>query len=316
MPQPLIYYIMVPSHDAGRLPRMMQLLQSLRSLRWHNKVLPVNLILAGELSSEENYKLDLVMDMMQVRLVRVGNYACLLDAIWPGASRIFGSSCMLHKLVVLEAGFAGIDADPCFYVDNDTYFHGDPAPLLSQCTQADFYAREEPFSQKSWLGYRPELINDDALMALQTGSRIMPFNTGVTLWNRGLPKRLIPLCRDFVSYCLRYWLWLIAQDRPVDTFPALQRFKEDRQAQASCAGLDPLPYPVGDPWIYDQVALWMTVSQLPGLQQGWFKTDELLQGCEEIRFPERFKRPVLSHYFSANTEAFFGAMNKMVFMAP
>lgn len=303
----LIYYVQTLTGGAGREIRFRQLLASLGSLRYHNRSIPVRLILAGELQPAETYTLKRATDQLQLSLVHVGDYRRQLEKLWPDAHEVFDERSMLHKLALLETGLADIPAGPCLYVDSDTFFHRDPADLFTACSAADFYAREEPYSTRSPLGHRPEEIDEPALYGLQSAGRIQPFNAGVTLWSQDMIHQLMTLCPVYITYSLRFWLWLAEQLPEAGTYSPVANLRRSPQARAHCRrrGLTPLAYPARNPWICDQLALWCALSELPQLHQGWFSREQVLQGGEELLFPGQFRQPVLSHYFSTHTQAFF-----------
>lgn len=305
----VIYSLALSEDEASRRPRLLQMLDSVASLRRQNTALPVLLQLAGQLRAEEAAPLAQALALLDVDFVALGDYGELIDAHLPGAGELLRHYPVLHKLLGLPLSLERQPARRLLYVDNDTYFHRDPALLLKACAEADFYAREEPFSRGSLLGHRPELCDEAMLAGLMGPSPVLPFNTGVMVWNHDLARRLLPLCRDYLAAVIAFSRWLVAAGREPARCPDLGLLAAGALPPAYAA-IPPLPYPAASVWIREQIALWLSLSRLPGLRQGWLGPAEVLQGCEELYFPGRFARPVLSHYFSENSAAFLAALRQ------
>ncbi|HEX2574641.1 MAG TPA: hypothetical protein VH877_34155 [Polyangia bacterium] len=297
----LIYYTYsvppggMPAADAWRL------LHSVTSLRAHNRTIPIRLFVFGALPGDLDQRLaDLGVDIEPV-----GDYAAHLAAFCPPRARdAFARYPFLHKWTCLDR-LAAASTEQLLYLDSDTYFFGDVAALFDEYGEHDVYAREEPFSNHSDLGRRPEHLDEEAFAALARSlglARVAPFNTGVVLLNHGIGRRLAACLKEWLGYVWRFAVWLAGHPEPDEAVDILylrehqaRLITEDDRARA-------LPYPSRNGWIKDQVALWLTLGMLPGLRWGRFSPVHVLQGREFAEARKDHAR--LVHYFSVNTETF------------
>lgn len=209
-------------------------------------------------------------------------------------------------------------AEAVLYVDNDTYFHQDPVPSFQALLEQPFgfWAREEPFSQRSPLETQPERLNEAALAQLYAQMQwppIAPFNSGALLLRLKTLEALIAHTPSYMNYCLRFFAGLSRRElNPAYAQNFAPIFKALAQAPQQ---LEALPFPGQHFWIVEQLALWLTLAEIQqqqpeSFQQGWLEAERVLQGCEELHWPGRFVQPVLSHYFTANRQAFFQAASR------
>jgi hypothetical protein len=70
-----------------------------------------------------------------------------------------------------------------------------------------------------------------------------------------------------------------------------------------------LPFPSRNPWIVDQVALWLTLGQIPGLTHGHFRPEHVGQGGEQYN-----RKEVVYHYFGIDKKAFLLGIDKAAFL--
>lgn len=291
----LVYYSLANSPD-GRLER--QWIQSIRSLRQHNREVAVTLFLyngASEALFDESNRFGVTVHC-------TGSYRESLERL-----HVQGSSLALlptfHKFLSLQhASFQAVSQ--LLYVDCDTWFFGDVDLLFDRYSEADWYAREEPSSRLSRYGVDPRHIDEDALATLAgaEGARsIPPFNTGVCLMNHGAWRHLERLR---VTYLDLAWRLLCGTQLGIG-----QRVADDPEMRSSVLGaltstdrFRALPYPSTNIWIIDEIALWLALGRLNDFSLGIMSQADLTQGGE---FAERDRGSVLAHYFSTQEEQFF-----------
>jgi hypothetical protein len=87
----------------------------------------------------------------------------------------------------------------------------------------------------------------------------------------------------------------------------LRRHKSDLAAYLK--DLKPMQFPGSNYWIKEEMALWLTVGKIDPVKLGCFGKRYVLQGCEEIIKECAFAKPVVSHYYSNNTQLFFEKLN-------
>jgi hypothetical protein len=293
----LVYYSMA-SDGSGRCER--QWTQSIRSLRRYNPSIPVHLFVYGSCPQnlfKEARRRDVTVHMLQ-------NYdVCFRQA--PAARhaalhyyRTFHKFHSLHYLPN-ESG------SQVLYADCDTFFFADVARLLERYSDAQWYAREEPWSARSPYGYRSKYIDEDRLASLAhaEGLRsIPPYNTGVCLMNHGLKELLVARSDLLLDYA---WRFLVGMRHHRDCPAELARI-----LRASMTAVDEyraLAYPSRNAWIVEQFATWMMLVCIRSLTHNVFEPDDVAQNGE---FGEggRKTRCVLAHYFSNGEQAFFSKL--------
>lgn len=271
--------------------RLSQLLFSLRSLRRYNTQIPVFLNIVGEI---DKLFLHFLTSELGVLPVISGSYQALLDGILPGSGAYLTNYPILHKFLFLLQ-FRQLKPTQVLYVDTDTFFFDDPARLFEQCREQDIYARLENYTSPQTLTLRPGYFRPEVYAELATNlnSRVItPFNTGVMLLNNRIWERFAVESQNYLSYVLSF---------------------SDPESSASIPGYPALPYPTSNRWIRDQVAFWLVLGRLADFTFAEFTPTQLLMGAEEIDNPKHFSKPVLSHYFSQNTEKYFKGLSGQIF---
>ena len=290
----LVYYSLIMQGQPADQQRLAQLLHSLTSLRFCNPRIPVYLHLFGELDPLFSHFLH---TQLGVRIVRFGDFGDIVAEIYPGSGPYLKNHPILHKYLSM-VDLLYLAPVQALYVDTDTLFYADPAILLGQCRESDIYAREEPSTVRC-RSYNPYYLADRDYRELgaQLGCRyVTPFNTGVLVLNHAVWERLMPQRRTLLEYALRFAL-STDKDEPAKT-----------EALAQATGLKPLRYPCSNVWIRDQMALWLTLGKLEPFSLSLLSHEQLLQGSEEVHAPGRYARPLLTHYFSSWSYAFFNAL--------
>jgi hypothetical protein len=68
-----------------------------------------------------------------------------------------------------------------------------------------------------------------------------------------------------------------------------------------------LPFPSSNPWILDQVALWLTLGQIPRVTHGFLSREHVIQGGEQAGHGQS---EVVHHYFGMDKTAFLSEINR------
>lgn len=298
-PERLVYYSLFAGPWAAAATR--QLVQSVESLRAHNRRVPVRVFAFGDLAGDARAALL----RRGVTVEDCGDYAAELARFCPPrVAEALAELPVLHYLLAL----ARIEAEASsqiLYLDSDTYFFRDVEELFDRYDELDVYAREEPFSRKSHLGYDPSLVDEEALSALagQVDARhVPPFNNGILLLNHGASKKLAARIGDILHLVFRFSVGLAS--RPgADDQPDIVFLRENRDRLVTMGDLaEALPCPTRNVWIKDEIALWLTLGTIPGLRVGLLSRRDALQGDE---FDDtKLAAHVLSHYFTRNTRLF------------
>jgi hypothetical protein len=277
-----VYYSLVPDHDGAR---ERQWARSVRSLRRHNRDVPVTLCLYGGARPETLA----TAERAAITVRPMGSFADALGDIpghWRDALAGFPT---LHKLLSLR-GLPGTEAPGrLIYLDCDTYFDGDLADLAGRYSQCDWYAREE-YQEPTGL---EDIARAEGLVPVR------PYNTGVILMDAGLARTLITLLDDFIWYAWRLLLGLCLRQ------PDLMWDRELTElvlARASAAERRlALPYPGVSAWILEEVATWLTLGRVPGLTHDLLRPPDVIQDGEYTAYPAGF---IVAHYYTNNESEF------------
>ena len=161
-----------------------------------------------------------------------------------------------------------VDAN-ILYLDSDTIFHGDVQYLFDHYNYADVFGREEfGFRHDPNIGggkgIRKALDNvDQCIRDLGGDGQIFKYCTGVMLFRNGIHL-------DFI-------------DRLDELLELMFRLKNGK-----------IPYPVPNPRILDEYALWVILSRI-GVYPGLFAAQDVTQGYVEQKH-EEFFNPIVIHY--------------------
>jgi hypothetical protein len=289
----LVYYSLATGQDSYCYG---QWVQSIRSLRKYNDRIRVDLMIYNNTSSmvlEEALRWDVNVHLL-------GSYWKYIATLHRRAQALCTYP-TLHKSLSLM--HVPSDATQVLYVDCDTFFFNDVAELFSRHSTQDFYAREEVKSRRSYMPYNPSYLDEEALATTAAAlgiSFVEPFNTGVVMWNRGLWKSINALRHCYLDYC-----WRLMVGRHLTDVSPLEYELPVRQAVLSIMdGRDwatAIPYPSSNPWLLDEVALWLTLGHTL-MRQGYFDPETVTQSREYIR---PIGSRVVSHYFGAQESPFF-----------
>lgn len=299
----VVYYSLFLTGQKSDELRIFQLTTSVQSLRQHNMSIPVRLHLLGELPAG----VVSLLDRLSVDVVEFPTYREMIDKQVPGLGEWLELYPVMHKFLTMEA-LLDTPWEQVLYLDSDTYIHSDVEKLFAHYTGMDLYAREEPGSRLSPLGYHKDYLDEDRLYELAKGEAcqpVRPFNSGVVLFNMELWRRLLDVSRDYVRFIIRMSLWMESNGPGPGKLPDIDYLRENRLLLARYLdGLVPLQFPGSNYWIKEQMSLWLSVGKVEGAQAGFLDRKHVLQGCEEVQAEGILERPIISHYYSQNTRAF------------
>lgn len=283
-----------------------QLEASLASLRHHNQIIPVAVMVHGPFGAE----LAAIGQTYRAALVQRSPYRQQLSEIVPLGAPSLGCYPLLHKFMNFDA-LEELAVTQALFVDCDTLFFDDVGGLFDRYLCAGHVvAREEPNCRRSPHGYDPTYLDEDALRGLTNAlglAPVAPFNTGVVLFNN-LPWALMAeVGRQSVRIAWRLLLGCVAGGRhlPPGPYGPSEALTE---LATRFDGLDPavraqaLPFPSPNHWILDEVSLWLALGQLPGLVTADFSPTDVLQNGELFSQSPDSVGGVLCHYYSQNTE--------------
>jgi hypothetical protein len=293
----LIYYSLARNRS-GEYEH--QWMQSIRSLRSYNRVIPVCLFAFNGVSEAIRREAE----RQRVMLLPLGGYGDWSQVYHP-YGRILAMYPGLAKFLALsEADTTGLSQ--ALYLDCDTFFFDDPEKLFELTAPCHWCAREAPTSRLSPHGYDPSNIDEGLMERIVSteGLRwVAPFNTGVCLLNHGIWETIRQLRDTFFD---TMWRLLVGRhcwggEAPVDSEIRSAVRMEAKAHDVARA----LPYPSGNFWILDEFALWLTLGHIGNLAQRIWTRDSVVQGDEFVEALECGRRPVVAHYFSSLQREFF-----------
>ena len=275
-----------------------QLINSVKSLRYYNRVVPVQVFLYGDHPGSFIAKLQ----DEAVTTHHMGSYADAITRIRPRAFRTLVHYPVLHKWMNFHK-LVPLRPSQVLQVDCDTFFFDDVEILFDRYSECHFYGREEPQSKASHYAYNPDYIDEEMLTALarrEGATAINPYNIGVSLLNHDLWAELANRTAMFFAYVFRL---AAGMGRNPQTRGRLWPDFADvvREDLFEQPDTDDLPFPSSNLWILDQVALWLTMGHVSGLTHGYLSRDHVWQGGEQ-NGPGETK--VMHHYFGMDTNAF------------
>jgi hypothetical protein len=268
-----------------------QLSYSVRSLRAHNKDVAVHVFLYGAHPSTFIAELE----DYGVSVHEVGAYADALKRIRPLAFRTLTLYPVLHKWLNLSE-LEPLAPSQILQADCDTFFFDDVGKLFERYSKHQFYAREEPSSRASHYGYDPNYLDEDALYTLarrEGAAAVNPYNIGVCVLNHGLWTEIASRSEKFLSYVFRFVATMAGNPQTREKlWPFLTEFLAEDLAEEP--EVPELAFPSSNLWILDQVALWLTMGQIPGLTHGMLSREHVIQGEGESQVSHS---AIVHHYF-------------------
>ncbi len=281
-----------------------QWIQSIRSMRRHNRSIPVWLFLFNVASNE----LLAEAERWDVHVCCLGDYAAFLQKAHPHGD-ILALYPTFHKFLVLPH-LPLQKATQVLYLDCDTFFFDNVDLLFDLHGEQDLYAREEFMSRRSLLGYDPNHVNEELLesIAHREGLHYMsPFNSGVCVLNHGVWHGLARLSDAYLSLA---WRLLCGREvsRPAGTVRDPQVWKAVMDAATDGDRVHALAYPSTNDWIIEQIALWLALGRLSHLSLGTLSPAQVLQGQDFETKLTAHRQCVLAHYFTGLEREFFASV--------
>jgi hypothetical protein len=294
----IVYYSLVVTPVATC---QWQWIQSIKSLRLYNRTIPVYLFIYGAVDSQVLVEAD----RHNVRLVQLGAYSGCFRGVAGNRAAALSSYPTLHKFLSL-ASLPPKAPSQILFLDCDTYFFGNVDNLFSHYHTCQWYAREEPFSQRSTFGYDPGRLDETMLAQLfqaENLTPVAPYNSGVCILNHGIWKELVDLRDDFLNYAWRLMVGIHQDQHPRAKLTEMQA----ELVEESATELDrksALRYPSSNFWILDQVALWLTLGKIPSFSHDYLSKKDAIQNGEYSDTSPSTRR-IVAHYYSVCQDEFF-----------
>jgi len=281
-----------------------QWIQSIRSMRRHNRSISVWLLVFNDASKE----LLAEAERWGVHVCFLGDYKTFLQKGHPQGA-ILALYPTFHKFLVLPH-LPLQQATQVLYLDCDTFFFDDADLLFDLHGEQDWYAREEFMSRRSPLGYDPNHVNEDLLESIAHRERlhyIPPFNSGVCVLNHGIWHRLSGLSDAYLSLA---WRLLCGREisKASDEVRNPQLWKAVMDAITDQDRVHALAYPSANDWIIEQIALWLCLGRLSHFSLGTLSPAHVLQGNEFETMLSADQQCVVAHYFTGMESQFFASV--------
>ena len=174
-----------------------------------------------------------------------------------------------YNLKFFDKRSGEFDVANILYVDSDTLFYGDVQYLFDHYNYAEVFGREEfGFRHDPNTGGGKDIRKaldyvDQCIVDVGGKTQIFKYCMGVMLFNNGLHLDIIDRLGELVELMLKI---------------------KDKK----------IPYPVPNPRIIDEYALWVILSRL-GTIGGLFGVQDVTQGYVEQKH-EEFFNPIVLHY--------------------
>lgn len=296
----LVQYSLALRQDGWSADLVWQFATSVRTLREHNRSVPVVLFLYGDLTPE----LAGVCNAHGVMVHHQGPYEQRLAALSPRGWPALAKYPLLHKLTNFRE-LADADPSQVLCCDCDTVFLGDVERLFDRYEGADVVAREEVHSQRSPFGGDRSFIDEPLLAELGASEGVAPappFNLGVVLLNNRAWRRLASLEGLFVDYAWRFVTWMGQHPASGDAahYGEFLGAAEARSISGPADLARALPYPSVNRWILDEVACWLTLGHAPSTRFADFSPDDVAQNGEFATSERRSAPWTVCHYYSHN----------------
>ena len=174
-----------------------------------------------------------------------------------------------YNLKFFDKRSGEFDVANILYVDSDTLFYGDVQYLFDHYNYAEVFGREEfGFRHDPNTGGGKDIRKaldyvDQCIVEAGGKTQVYKYCLGVMLFNNGLHLDIIDRLGELVELMLKI---------------------KDKK----------IPYPVPNPRIIDEYALWVILSRL-GTIGGLFGVQDVTQGYVEQKH-EEFFNPIVLHY--------------------
>ena len=174
-----------------------------------------------------------------------------------------------YNLKFFDKRSGEFDDSNILYVDSDTLFYGDVQYLFDHYNYADVFGREEfGFRHDPNTGGGKDIRKsldyvDQCIVDAGGTTQVNKYCLGVMLFNNGLHLDIIDRLGELVELMLK--------------------IKDNK-----------IPYPVPNPRIIDEYAMWVILSRI-GVIGGLFGIQDVTQGYIEQKH-EEFFNPIVMHY--------------------
>ena len=174
-----------------------------------------------------------------------------------------------YNLKFFDKRSGEFDSSNILYVDSDTLFYGDVQYLFDHYNYAEVFGREEfGFRHDPNTGGGKDIRKaldyvDQCIVDAGGTTQIYKYCMGVMLFNNGLHLDIIDRLGELVELMLK--------------------IKDNK-----------IPYPVPNPRIIDEYAMWVILSRI-GVIGGLFGIQDVTQGYIEQKHKEFFN-PIIMHY--------------------
>jgi hypothetical protein len=280
-----------------------QLLYSVKSLRLFNQSVSIHAFLYGEHLPAFTQELE----AQAVDVHPMGSYAEAIRRIHPRALRTLSTYPVLHKWLNFGE-LERLNPSQILQADCDTFFFGDVDALFTRYSDRHFYAREEPASKASHYGYDPTYLDENVLAAIarnEGAAWVNPYNIGVCVLNQGIWSEIAKREAQWLSYVFRFAKGMAFNSQAKNSL--WPEFSEAvTRDLLETPDVSPLPFPSGNPWILDQMALWLTLGQIPGLTHGFLAREHVAQGGEGG------DGQIVHHYFATDKVAYLSEISKLM----
>lgn len=298
----LAYYSLANFPDDSR---ERQWFQSIRSLRIHNKAIPVWLFLFNGGSDQ----LFQEAERNKVHVRSMGDYRNFLRQAHP-RGEVLALYPTFHKFLALKE-LPSEDLTQLLYLDCDTFFFKDVNLLFDAHDKHDWYSREEPASMRSYFGPDPKHIDEVLLeyIAKSEGLRyVPPFNSGVCLLNRGIWNVIKGLRSVYLDIA---WRLLCGRELSGHDHGASNPriHSAVMEAMTDADRTEALPFPSSNGWIIEQIALWLALGSLEEFSLGTLSQLQVAQGGEFESSHTPRDQCVIAHYFSGAEQDFFSCVS-------
>jgi hypothetical protein len=270
------------------------------SLRHHNPTVPAVLFMHGPLP-------PVVAQLASTYglMVDVGpTYEDRLRVHTPRGATALAAYPTLHKFLN-HARLASSGAQQVLCCDLDTVFAADVDLLFDRYRHAaTVVAREEVSCRRSRHPYDPQFINEELLHQLAGGRRSAPpFNLGAVLLNNPDWDSLIAAEARFVELAWRFAVWMtLHPGGPGARFADFVGAPLAERDMTARDRAEALTYPSDNPWILDEVALWLAYGSVESLTFADFSTDDVAQNGEFARSDPANPGWTMCHYFSSSLD--------------
>lgn len=287
-----------PGRDCQQL--LAQLSLSLCTLRRTNPRVAVVLFLYGAMPPE----LARICHGHSVMVHPQGSYEQRLAELSPQGWPVLARYPVLHKFLNFAA-FSGTGARQLLYCDCDTIFFKDVSALFERYADADLVAREEVHTTRSRYGENREFLDEPLLRRVAEAANVAaipPFNSGVVLLNNNIWSDFARLERVYLDFAWRLLISLSLRPAAAQRYGPLEGIESVLRRASARELADVLPFPSANPWILEEIALWLTLGAVPGLRTRDFHPGDVAQNGEFAASGHHRPDWALCHYYAGNQE--------------